>query len=127
MANTAGIASADVTDGNMPTDNVVHNNHIHETGVLTKQSAPFYSGIAAHNTVTDNLMYNGPRAGINFNDNAGGGDIVKGNIVFNQVRETNDHGKLRCDVPRVSPASTVKISLHSHTHTSRKHSLCVHL
>lgn len=37
-------------------------------------------------------MFNGPRAGICFNDGYGGGDIVEGNLVFNMVRETGDHG-----------------------------------
>ena len=67
-----GMISADVTDSNVPQDVIVHKNHIHETGVLTKQSSPIFLGISYHNNVTDNAMYNGPRAGINFNDNAGG-------------------------------------------------------
>jgi hypothetical protein len=40
----------------------------------------------------DNVMFNGPRAGICFNDGYGGGDLVEGNLVFNMVRETGDHG-----------------------------------
>ena len=31
-------------------------------------------------------------AGFNFNDGMGGGDILKSNIIFNMVRETQDHG-----------------------------------
>ena len=50
-----GIASADVTDGNFPSDNLIHKNHIHETGVLTKQSSPVFSGISCHNVITDNV------------------------------------------------------------------------
>ena len=33
-----------------------------------------------------------PRAGINFNDGFGGGNLVKLNLGFNMVRETGDHG-----------------------------------
>ena len=40
----------------------------------------------------DNLCYNGPRAGINWNDGFAGGSTVAGNLVFNMVRETGDHG-----------------------------------
>lgn len=40
----------------------------------------------------DNLCYNGPRAGINWNDGFAGGSTVSGNLVFNMVRETGDHG-----------------------------------
>eukprot|EP00456_Euglypha_rotunda_P058091 TRINITY_DN48206_c0_g1_i7.p1 TRINITY_DN48206_c0_g1~~TRINITY_DN48206_c0_g1_i7.p1 ORF type:complete len:261 (-),score=33.77 TRINITY_DN48206_c0_g1_i7:10-792(-) len=48
--------------------------------------------IAANSTISDNLCYNGPRAGINFNDGFGGNSLVIGNLVFNMVRETGDHG-----------------------------------
>lgn len=37
-------------------------------------------------------MFNGPRCGINFNDNLGGGNELKNNLLFNWVRETSDHG-----------------------------------
>jgi hypothetical protein len=35
---------------------------------------------------------NGPRAGINWNDGFAGNNRVEGNLVFNMVRETGDHG-----------------------------------
>ena len=62
-----GLASTDGTDGNFPSDTLVTRNHIHENGVLTKQSSPFFQTVACHNNVTYNVMYNGPRAGINLN------------------------------------------------------------
>lgn len=40
------------------------------------------------------MFFNGPRAAINFNDAFGGGDLVVGNLLFNMVRETVDHGTL---------------------------------
>jgi len=87
-----GIQSPDGTDGNFPSDNSIFRNHIRQTGVLTKQSSGFSSIASCHNRLVDNVIYNGARAGINFNDNIGGGDVVRGNLVFNQVRESNDHG-----------------------------------
>ena len=33
-----------------------------------------------------------PRAGLNFNDAMGGGDIIEGNLLTNCVRESGDHG-----------------------------------
>ena len=87
------IVSADGTNGDFPSDNIVSGNHIHENGLLTKQSSPYFQTIACHNNITNNLMYNGPRAGINLNDGFGGGDLIEGNIIFNMVRETNDHGQ----------------------------------
>ena len=39
-----------------------------------------------------NIFFNGPRAGINFNDGFGGGSNETENLLFNAVRETFDHG-----------------------------------
>lgn len=38
-----------------------------------------------------NVLFNGPRCGINFNDGFGGGNIVQHNLINNWVRETSDH------------------------------------
>ena len=39
-----------------------------------------------------NVFFNGPRAGINFNDGFGGGDSISHNLVFSTCRESGDHG-----------------------------------
>ena len=39
-----------------------------------------------------NVCFNGPRAGFNFNDGMGGGNLLENNLIFNMVRETQDHG-----------------------------------
>ena len=44
-------------------------------------------------TVQGNVIFNGPRAGINFNDGFGGGTNVSDNLIYNQCRESGDHGK----------------------------------
>ena len=89
-----GVVSVDGTNGDFPSDTLVDRNHIHETGELTKQSSPFFQTISCHNNITNNVMYNGPRAGINLNDGFGGGDIVSGNLIFNQVRWSERMGAL---------------------------------
>ena len=38
------------------------------------------------------VMFNGPRAGINANDHFGGGDEISHNLVFSSCRESGDHG-----------------------------------
>jgi hypothetical protein len=48
----------------------------------------YFQAIAHHNTIRDNVMYRGPRAGVNFNDGFGGGSTLVGNLIFNVVRET---------------------------------------
>lgn len=39
-----------------------------------------------------NIFFNGPRAGINFNDGFGGGSNVTENLLLNTCRESGDHG-----------------------------------
>jgi hypothetical protein len=87
--------SAVLNDGSQPiypTGNLVTQNHIHETGVFGKQTSCIYLSLVANTTVTNNVCYNGPRAHINQNDGFAGGNILQGNLLFNGVRETGDHG-----------------------------------
>jgi len=58
------------------------------------QSSCVFQAKTATTTIENNLFYNGPRAGINFNDHFGGGDNVTGNVIFNQCRESGDHGPM---------------------------------
>jgi hypothetical protein len=45
--------------------------------------------------VKDNVLFNGPRAAINLNDGFGGGSSITSNLIFNQCRETGDHGPIK--------------------------------
>ena len=91
----ASLGSTNAVFGTAPTypnQNTIANNHIHDFGVYGKQTSCYFQALTANTTLVDNVCYNGPRAGINFNDGFAGGNLVKGNLVFNQVRETGDHG-----------------------------------
>ena len=52
-----------------------------------------------------NVAYNGPRAAVNINDGFCGGHQIRGNVLFNWVRETQDHGPINtCEWrPRLAP------------------------
>merc|ERR1712093_560100 len=52
----------------------------------------WFQAVAAETRLRHNVFFNGPRAGINFNDGFGGGDVIEGNFVGNCVRESGDHG-----------------------------------
>ena len=82
----------DGTAQTYPRWNIIAGNHMHEIGVYGKQTSCYFQALGQENRVEDNLCYNGPRAGINWNDGFAGGSSVRGNLVFNQVRETGDHG-----------------------------------
>jgi hypothetical protein len=70
----------------MATGNVVASNLIHENGVWGKQTSPYVQSVSCQVTLANNVMFNGPRAGINFNDGFGGGNLVVNNLLFNLVR-----------------------------------------
>lgn len=77
-------------DGNYPVGTVVEDNFIHELGVFTKQTAGFFQALAAETTVRRNIIINGPRSAVNFNDAAFGGNTIELNLMANVVRETVD-------------------------------------
>ena len=82
----------DGTDGNHPQFTRVSSNVIREIGIYEKQSGWFFQAKAAQSLFKDNLMWNAPRNGITFNDPFAGGDLIKGNLAFSALRETEDGG-----------------------------------
>ena len=80
--------------GEQPRGTVLAGNLVREYGVWQKQSSAYFGALAAATTIESNVFFNGPRAAINFNDPFGGGDVIRGNLIFNHVRETVDHGNI---------------------------------
>eukprot|EP00729_Bicosta_minor_P006678 gene6678-34474_t len=79
-------------DGNYPVRTVVKGNLMTEIGIFTKQVAGYFQALAVNSSVTGNIILNGPRSGVNFNDAAFGGNLIENNLMANLVRETVDHG-----------------------------------
>ena len=82
----------DATAGNQPRGTIVSQNYAHEVGLWTKQNSFVFQAESFNNTYTANIAYNGPRAGINFDDGMGGGSSVTHNVLANFCRESSDHG-----------------------------------
>lgn len=81
-------------DGTRPTHperNLVTLNHVHEVGVTGKGQAAYFQALAKGNTVSRNVMYNGPRTGTENNDGFGGGYMYSENLLFHFSRETGGH------------------------------------
>ena len=51
-----------------------------------------YTYIYARTQILHNVAFNGPRAAVSFTDGFAGGHVTEGNLFFNFVRETSDHG-----------------------------------
>jgi hypothetical protein len=84
----------DGTAGQFPMYTTIQNNIFRELGIYQKQSSAVGQAKAALTTIRHNIMFNMPRAAINFNDMLGGGDVVEGNLIFNTCRESGDHGPI---------------------------------
>jgi len=82
----------DGTDGNQPRGVQFVQNLVHEIGIWEKQSSMWFQAKSCSNVLDSNIFYNGPRAGINFNDGFGGNSTLKKNLLFNTCRESGDHG-----------------------------------
>jgi hypothetical protein len=78
--------------GSIPIGTVVESNLIREVGVWGKQGAGYFQALAMNSSLTSNIIFNGPRAGVLWNDGLGGGNTMTNNLLFNLVRETTDHG-----------------------------------
>ena len=82
----------DGTDGNQPRFSNVSYNFAHELGIWEKQSSFYTQAKSCQNLIANNIFFNGPRAGINFNDGFGGASTVTQNLLFNSCRESGSHG-----------------------------------
>ena len=82
----------DGTDGNQPRFSNISYNLAHELGIWEKQSSFYTQAKSCQNIITNNIFFNGPRAGINFNDGFGGASTVTQNLLFNPCQESGSHG-----------------------------------
>jgi hypothetical protein len=80
------------TNHPVPEENLISNNLIHDCGVFGKQIAGVFMSVCLKNTISHNVIYNMPRAGICVNDCWGGGHLIEFNHIHDTVRETTDHG-----------------------------------
>ena len=84
----------DGSAGNQPRGNVISHNLCRELGVWEKQSSFYTQFKSSENIIAGNIVFNGPRAHINFNDGFRGGAVLEKNLIFNSCRESGDHGPL---------------------------------
>ena len=78
-----------------PMGTLINGNIMRELGIYQKQSSAVAHNKAALTIIVNNIMFNMPRAAINFNDMVGGGDVVDRNLIFNTCRESGDHGPIK--------------------------------
>lgn len=94
ILENAPMAGVDGTDGEHPRHTHISGCTAREVGLYEKQSSFYMQAKTAHTTITHNVFFNGPRAGINMNDGFGGGDEISHNLVFSTCRESGDRKSL---------------------------------
>lgn len=77
---------------NYPYSCMAYDNLINQIGIFEKQVAGVQLSMCQYITVSHNSIYDTPRAGINISDGTWGGHIIEYNDVFDNVKETGDHG-----------------------------------
>ena len=109
----------DGTAGNFPRYTVVHANFVRHLGIHEKQSSCLFQAKSAQTSVTNNICFDVPRAGININDGFGGGNELARNLLFQTCGESGDHGAIntwdrqafvttvRDGTPSIVPATNV--------------------
>lgn len=84
----------DGSAGNQPRGTVIAGNFANRCGLFEKQSSFLFQAVSMETKVANNIFFHGPRAGMNFNDGFGGGNVVEKNLMFSTVMESGDHGPL---------------------------------
>ena len=84
----------DGTGGQQPRRGLIYGNIAHDIGLEQKQSSFYFTAQSCENTITANIVYNVPRAAINFEDGFGGATLVQDNLLFNTCRESSDHSSI---------------------------------
>ena len=77
-----------------PSNITISSCHFGQTGVYGKQTSALFVAVSKGIHFVDNVLYDGPRAGVNINDGFGGGHKIARNVIFNQVLESGDHGPI---------------------------------
>ena len=76
-------AQEDCTGGLQPWGTAISGCVFSELGIIEKQSSAVFLAKAAFTRVEDCLMFNGPRAMVNFNDGMGGGHNITDSAMWN--------------------------------------------
>lgn len=77
-------------------------------GLYAKQGCGYYQSKTARTNISGNVIFGGPRAGIELTDAMVGGHTIANNLLVDLTRETTDHGPINTwgRVPFVRPFTT---------------------
>ena len=105
----------DGTDGQQPWGTVMAYNKVREMGLYQLQSSAWFTSRATLTRAEGLVVFNIPRAAINFNDAFGGGNNVSMVSIFNTCRRSGDHGPMN-SWDRMPFLTTIKSGGHEATY-----------
>ena len=65
-----------------PSNVTIARNHFGQFGVFGKQTSALFIAVSKQISFVDNVLYDGPRAGVNINDGFGGGNVVVNRLLL---------------------------------------------
>ena len=80
--------------GYYPSRTLIEQNMVRNVGLYSKQNSFIFQALACSTTIRANVLFDGPRAGININDGFCGGTVIERNLVMSTCRESSDHGTI---------------------------------
>jgi hypothetical protein len=105
-----GVHGYDGRGGDFPRFTLIKNNIVRELGLWEKQASAWFQAKTAQTTIVNNLFFNGPRAGVNFNVRH-----LSSPLLFSLPKS---RGQLQCtssllSPPRLSPEEQGTTSIYS--------------
>jgi hypothetical protein len=97
-----GVDGWDARNGDQPRYTEISYNFAHEMGIWEKQSSFLIEAKSSDAFISNNILFNDPRALVNFNDGFGGNRTLIRNVMFNSCRESGDHGPFNVSLCRFS-------------------------
>lgn len=81
-------SNVDDPEAAIPNNVVISSSIFEGIGVYGKQTSALFTSVAGAVTLSDSVLFSGPRAGVNLNDGAFGNKVIERNVLFDWVRET---------------------------------------
>lgn len=112
LGRTDPAQPCNASNGEQPRGTQIFGNFISEVGVWGKQGCGVFQALTMGTNISHTIIFNGPRAGVLWNDGMGGSNNLEHSLMFNLVRETT--GKISqlhlfCVVRIVLPCFTASL------------------
>eukprot|EP01052_Picozoa_sp_SAG31_P031072 SAG31_NODE_3254_length_4489_cov_1.441002_3_plen_164_part_00 len=96
LGRTKPVQPCNGSNGEQPRGTQIVGNFIHEVGIWGKQGCGVFQALTMGTNISHTIVFNGPRAGVLWNDGMGGANNLEHSLMFNLVRETTGKLQIHC-------------------------------